>query len=133
MAVTILLEMLSPGTSLKDMKLRGQWLKNVQTAKPVVDSCLEMTFPGVIRNALCQANRLSINIINSCHTSDYVTYFLLWGTEMPGPSVLLLSCSLNTPIVLFKIHLSERQLFGYIRLSTTHDSNRSCEYTMNCF
>ena len=57
MAATMLLEMLSPGTSLKDMKQRGQWLKNVQTAKPVIDSCMELSFPGVIRNALCQENR----------------------------------------------------------------------------
>ena len=57
MAATMLLEMLSPGPSLKDMKQRGQWLKSVQTAKPAIDSFMELAFPGAIRTALCQMNR----------------------------------------------------------------------------
>ena len=60
MATHLLLELLSPAAAVKDAKQRSQWLRKVQKAKPVVESCLAFTFPGEIRNALCRANRYSM-------------------------------------------------------------------------
>ena len=57
MAATVLLEIISSGTALNNVKQRDQWVKNVQAAKPVLDACLAPAFPGAMRNALCEVNR----------------------------------------------------------------------------
>ena len=57
MAATVLLELFSPITALNNVEQRDQWVKNVQAAKPVLDACLAPTFPGAMRNALCEMNR----------------------------------------------------------------------------
>jgi hypothetical protein len=63
MAASMVLEGLRPDTSARQPKQHDQWLKRVQAAKPVVDSCMNLAFPGVIRNALWEENR---NIWAAC-------------------------------------------------------------------